>query len=194
MYGNSGSSSCTGDSCRLAGIIVGSVIGGIFGLVLLVVGVCCCHKRFRGKPLRSNSMFVTKTFAKSNKLDMHEMNHFQSGFWTSGYFQYKRWHGSNQLSLSFDAQELKVSGSGTDDIGTYSIVGTYSTKTRRMGLSKTYQQGTGNPLENLGHTVTIQLEWNSNREQFEGKWYVLTKKFHGEDKFELKFNREHVTE
>ena len=36
-------------------------------------------------------------------------------------------------------------------------------------------------------SVTIQLIWNEKSEQFEGKWYGKTRKFHGEDKFELKF-------
>jgi hypothetical protein len=55
-------------------------------------------------------------------------------------------------------------------------------------LTKNYQAGTGNRAENLGHHVTIQLIWNSDSHQFEGKWYVRTNKYHGEDKFELKFD------
>ena len=82
---------------------------------------------------------------------------------------------------------MKVTGSGSDDIGTFTIDGTYSVKTRRIGLTKKYQVGTGNPSENLGHQVTIQLTWNAQNNQFEGKWYVQTSKYHGEDKFELKF-------
>jgi hypothetical protein len=42
----------------------------------------------------------------------------------------------------------------------------------------------------LGHTVTIQLYWNPDNNQFEGKWYVQTAKYRGEDKFELKLSNQ----
>jgi hypothetical protein len=85
---------------------------------------------------------------------------------------------------------MKVTGWGSDNIGTFSIDGTYSVKTNRIGLTKLYQSGTGNPSENLGHQVTIQVAWNEQNYQFEGKWYVQTSKYRGEDKFELKFTEE----
>jgi hypothetical protein len=90
--------------------------------------------------------------------------------------------------LCFNCLQSTVTGSGSDDVGMFTIDGIYSTQSRRMGLTKTYQPGTGNPLQNLGHTVTIQLEWNRNQCQFEGKWYVRTSKFRDEDKFELKLD------
>ena len=90
------------------------------------------------------------------------------------------------MSLSFDHQASTITGSGSDNVGTYVIDGIFSSHSRRVGLTKKYQLGIGNPLENLGHTVTIQLEWNSSHRQFEGKWYVRTKSFRGEGAFELK--------
>jgi hypothetical protein len=83
---------------------------------------------------------------------------------------------------------MKITGSGADDVGTFTIDGTYSVETRRIGLTKQYQAGNGNRSENLGHQVTIQLTWHSDNHQFEGKWYVTTNKYRGEDKFELKFD------
>lgn len=82
---------------------------------------------------------------------------------------------------------MTVTGGGSDSIGTYTIEGHYSYQTRRIGITKAYQLGTGCSSENLGHSVTIQLEWNVNLSHFEGKWYVRTQKYVGEDKFELKF-------
>ncbi len=107
----------------------------------------------------------------------------------SHYFHYEKWHGPHIFSLSFDHQELKVTGRGIDDVGTFSIDGIYSLNTRRIGFTKKYQKGKGNLSENIGHTVIIQLEWNLKKRQFDGKWYVRTKKYHGEDRFELKFDR-----
>lgn len=56
-----------------------------------------------------------------------------------------------------------------------------------MGLTKTYRLGTGNPVENLGHDVTIQVEWNRYSQQFTGKWYVRTAKYHGSGEFKMNF-------
>ncbi len=119
-------------------------------------------------------------------LETESKSIFQSGAWTSRYYQYRSWHGPHKLTLTFDIGEMKVKGSGSDDVGSFTITGIYSTKTQRLGLSKKYRSGTGNSAQNLGHTVTIQLYWNPDQNQFEGKWYVQTAKYHGEDKFELK--------
>lgn len=139
----------------------------------------------------TNELFV-KTISKisaETKIEHLDNNIFPSGDWTSSYFQYHRSHGPYTFSLMFDHQELKVTGSGKDDVGVFSIDGIYSLNTRRIGLTKTYQKGTGNSLENLGHTVTIQLEWNFQKYQFEGKWYVSTHKYRGSDEFTLKFDQ-----
>jgi hypothetical protein len=187
-HGGSGSS-CTTAACRRnSGIIAGSIIGGIFGLIILVGGTIFCCKCCKGRPLRKNSTFANITDLKQPKQNAYDVNAFQSGIWSSRYFQYKRWHGPYQFSLTFDPQSMKVTGSGSDDVGMFIVDGTYSVQSRRMGLTKTYQAGTGNPSENLAHQVTIQLGWNAQNNQFEGKWYVQTSKYRGEDKFELKFD------
>ena len=188
-----GGSSCTTDECRRrGGIIAGSVIGGIVGLVLTVVGVIFCCKRCQGRPMRQNSSFVRSSKSNVSKYASSDSSIFQAGVWSSQYFQYGRCHGPHQFSLSFDPQSMKVTGSGSDDIGTFTIDGDYSTKTHRIGLTKQYQAGTGNRSENLGHRVIIQLIWNVQNSQFEGKWYVQTNKYHGEDKFQLKFKEGHI--
>jgi hypothetical protein len=187
-YGGSSSSCTTAECQRNSGIIAGSIIGGIFGLVLLVFGTICCCKHCKGRPFRKNSTFVRLALSNQLSQEPHDISAFQSGIWSSRYFQYGKWHGPYQFSLSFDPQSQKVTGSGSDDVGTFTIDGTYSMKTHRIGLTKTYQAGTGNRSENLGHQVTIQLTWNAQNNQFQGKWYVQTNKYHGEDKFELSFN------
>ena len=159
---------------------------GIFGIVFCVYYCCQCCK---GKPRRSNSKFVTKSSPTNEETYLFDVKLFESGYWISRYRQYNKWHEPSELSLSFDHQGLTITGSGSDTVGTYAISGIYSPQSRRLGLTKVYQLDTGNKLENLGHTVTIQLEWNGNSHQFEGKWYVRTKMFHGEDVFELKFGK-----
>jgi hypothetical protein len=110
-------------------------------------------------------------------------NIFPSGHWVSRYFQYEQWHGPHTFSLFFNHHELKVTGSGIDEVGAFSIDGIYSLNTRRIGLTKNYQKGTGNQSENLGHKVIIQLEWNIEKRQFEGKWYAHTNKYHGKNEY-----------
>lgn len=123
----------------------------------------------------------------NEKTPLTERNSFASGYWIARYYQYEKWHGPFDVILYFNDQTMAVTGTGTDDIGTYTIDGLYSHQSQRIGLTKTYQLGTGCSSENLGHSVIIQLLWNSNLCHFEGKWYVRTTKFYGEDKFELKF-------
>ncbi|UJR12043.1 hypothetical protein I4U23_016221 [Adineta vaga] len=153
--------------------MIGSVVGSIFGLPILC---CCCfffvkHLKyiFTGKNIRTNWIFVN--VAPRRNIDKTENAYiFQLGTWVSRYHQYHEWHKQDYLLLSFDSLKLKVEGKGHDNVGTYTVSGIYSTETQRIGLIKTYQQGTGNPLENLGHSVVIQLLWNSKESQFEGIW------------------------
>jgi hypothetical protein len=123
---------------------------------------------------------------QKSKEEDDNVNPFQSGLWSSRYFQYVKWHGPHQFPLTFDPQSVKVTGSGSDDIGSFTIDGIYSIQTHRIGLTKIYQGGTGNPKENFGHQVTIQLTWNKRKRQFEGKYYVVTPKY-GEGRFKRKF-------
>lgn len=183
--GGSSGGGCMTNNCKYDGLVIGGIIGSIasiFGCVLLV-RICS------GRPLRSHATFIKA----SSNTSMHETDNkmvFQSGAWTSRYYQYRRWHGPQRLSLKFDHIAMKVSGAGSDDVGSFTVTGIFSTETQRLGLTKKYRLGTGNASENLGHSVTIQLYWNPNTNQFEGKWYVQTKKYGGEDKFELKFSNQ----
>ncbi len=197
--GGGGGSHFRGSSCRngncgqVNGIIAGSIIGGVIGLILLILGTIFCCRYWNGRPFRKNPAFVRLSNSKQTKSESHGVDIFRSGIWASQYHQYRAWHGPDQLSLSFDPQSMKVTGSGSDNIGTFTIDGVYSTTTHRMGLTKKYQSGTGNPSENLGHEVTIQLAWNEQNHQFEGKWFVQTTKYRGDGKFELKFDEKHFT-
>ena len=186
-YRGSGSSCTTPECRRRAGIIAGSVIGGILAIVVAVFSTIICCIRCTGRPFRKNSTFVKSSMLKNGKDNTCRIDPFTTGIWSGRYFQYGHWHGPHKLSLSFKPQSMKVTGSGTDDVGSFTVDGVYSNETNRIGLTKNYQRGTGNPSENLGHQVTIQLTWNHVNNVFEGKWYVQTHKYHGENKFELTF-------
>ncbi|CAF1226655.1 unnamed protein product [Rotaria sordida] len=187
--GTSRGSSCQGSDCRKVGIIVGSVIGGILGLIAVIFLIIFCCRRYRGRPSESNTSFINKN--STNELNKtyqtYEENYFKNGDWMSRYYQYGQWHGPHLMSLTFDHATGQVTGHGYDDVGKFTIDGTFSEENQRIALNKTYALGTGDPKENSGHAATIQLTWNTIHGQFEGKWFVQTSNYRGEDKFELKF-------
>jgi hypothetical protein len=178
---------CSSVNCRQnTAVIAGSIVGGIIGLILLLIGILFCYCRCKGRPSRTNFKFVNVKNRKSKKHDLYDITVFKSGIWSSRYLQCGIWHGPNYFSLLFDFQSFKVAGSGSDNIGRFIIDGTYSIKTGRMGLIKIYQLGTGN----REHQIIIQLIWNPETYQFEGKSYVRTKTYREENRFELKFTRQ----
>ncbi|CAF4786346.1 unnamed protein product, partial [Rotaria socialis] len=184
----SSSSSCRGSACPSRTVLWLSIVGGITGFVLLVVGIIYCKKSCTGQPSRSNVVFVQKNSQKNYELENYDSSIFKSGHWKSQYLQYGRWHGPHRCSLVFNGHSMSIKGSGSDDIGTFTLDGVYASQTQRIGLTKTYQRGTGNLSENLGHQVTIQLKWCPENNQFEGKWYVQTPKYHADA---LKINLEY---
>ncbi|CAF3403050.1 unnamed protein product, partial [Rotaria sp. Silwood2] len=173
-----------------AGAIVGGLVGGVVGLILLFICclIICCPSLIpclRGRPLRSNNAYVNSGSAwgydSSDSI-------FTSGTFASYYYQYGKYHGPFNMKLGFYATaDYVVHGGGIDDVGAYVITGIYSPRTLRIGLTKQYQSGTGNPQENLGHKVTIQVEWNYYDQQFEGKYYLRTRRHKDENSFIIRY-------
>ncbi len=139
----------------------------------------------KGWSLRSNNGYINTGIAM--QYDMSK-SVFIPGTYASYYYQYNKYHGPHDMKLAFYPEAgYIIHGGGRDDIGTYIITGVYSPRTLRMGLEKQYQIGTGNPSENLGHIVIIQVEWNFQNRQFEGKYYLRTKKHRDENMFIIRF-------
>jgi hypothetical protein len=160
----------------------------LIGVIIVIVAIIFFYHWWKRQTIPSNETYVNSL---ASEIETQDLNQFESGFWSSRYYQYDIWHGPHRLMLLFDPETWKVKGSGSDDVGSYTIDGFYSMKTNRMGLTKTYQRGTGDPQQNLGHNVTIQMTWNSTQHLFEGKWFVQTNKYSGENKFELKLEKSH---
>jgi hypothetical protein len=188
---SSSSGLCSGVNChQRTTLIAGSIVGGGTALVLLLICTLLCCRRYKGRPSQANLSFINSTNHTNNRQNTYDITLFKSGIWLSRHLQFGMWHGFHRFTLSFDPQSSKVTGSGSDNIGVFTIDGCYSNRTSRIGLTKSYQLGTGNRSQNFGHQVLIQLVWNSETRQFEGKWYVQTKKYRAEDKFELKFSNQ----
>lgn len=180
ITGRSKSSSCKGDACNRQYLLT---IAGILALI----SVCLIlHRWSANSPVKPNETYVNMSSVTVNNTCMDD---FMSGIWSSRYYQYRKWHGPSAFSLNFQSKTSKITGNGSDDVGEYIVEGIYSTKTNRIGLTKTYRLGTGDLTQNLGHSVTIQVEWNSSKRLFEGKWFVRTSNYSGEGKFELKFEK-----
>ena len=126
-----------------------------------------------GQPFLSNQRYIKGGVKQPSDMSR---SIFIPGIFQYYYFQYEKAHGPFSMRLGFYPQaDYTVHGGGKDDIGTYVITGVYSPETLRMGLIKQYQAGTGNSSENLGHQVTIQVEWNFELQQFDGRYYLRTK-------------------
>jgi hypothetical protein len=54
-----------------------------------------------------------------------------------------------------------VQGYGTDSVGQFTMNGSYCASSGRLAMGKTYIMGTGDPEQNLGHTVKLRLIWDS---------------------------------
>ncbi|CAF1035950.1 unnamed protein product [Rotaria sordida] len=180
----SGKGSCFTRECTLTEkIITSCAIMGLLGLIIW--RLWACYRRYTGgRPSQMNTDFI-----RENSLENHnyKKDPFETGVWSFRYCQYGKWHGPYRLLTYFDRSLGEMVGEGTDDVGNFTFDGIFSSKNLRLALTQKYKEGTSDPKQNLGHTSTIQLTWNSNNNQFEGKWYVQTKKYSGDDKFELKF-------
>ncbi|CAF0760530.1 unnamed protein product [Adineta steineri] len=181
-------SRCQGASCQRTGIIAGSVIGSVLALIAIIFLIIYCYRKYRSRPSQSNLAFVSQnsTNEQNRTYQTYEENCFKNGIWRGRYYQYGRWHEPHKIILSFDRKSDRVFGHGYDDVGKFTIDGTFSMETQRIVITKVYESGTGDSQENFGHTVTLQLTWNSSHAQFEGKWSVETGRYRGSDKFELK--------
>ena len=191
-------SSCTTEECRQRQNVIMFVMAGGFAVIILIYCACCG----KDEPSVDNETFVNSNPHQvegelvKREMQMHSLvnssrpNIFRNGMWASRYYQYGNWNGPFEFVLSFDPETNRLKGWGWDNVGKFDITGTYSNKFYRMGITKTYVRGTGDTKQNLGHSVIIQLTGNAQTGKFEGKWYVSTHKYQGEDKFELSFVRE----
>ena len=181
---------CMSVACRQrATLIAGSITGAGIALVLVGIIVFGCCRHWRGRPRQNNATFVNTAHQRNPTQQIFDMTMFRSGSWYSRYLYYAKWHGPDHCSLSFDRQQSTVTGAGSDDLGAFTVTGIFSAQTGRMGLTKTYSPDTiAYGLVQPKHEITIQLIWHSHTRQFEGKWYVQTKKYRGENQFILKFN------
>ena len=178
----SGDSECTSESCVLGQKIIGACI------VTVVIGIIIYYlqRLFRdcthGLPSQANIVYILQRPARNRNL---ESDPFETGIWTFRCYQYGKLNGPFRLSIRFDHSAGTVSGHGNDNVGNFTIDGFFSSRTLRLGLLMKYQLGTGDRRENMGHTATVQLKWNSAENRYDGKWYVRVPNYRGEGKFEL---------
>lgn len=184
--GGSSDADCDDDECMYIGIGVGC---GVALILLIIGGIClychCCRKTKVGsQPWQSNNTFVKMAVPRTLKSEVHDFI-FQSGLWNSRYYRNNSWIGPHRISLVFDPQTNKVTGSGTDDQGAFDITdGVYSPTTHRLGLTKTYRSD-GSTTSPLPSSQIIQLTWDATLKKFSGKWYDTTSYFKSDGDFEM---------
>ncbi len=85
--------SCAITVCQnRAGIIVGNLIGGLVGFGVVMLGVSICYSRYKDEPRQNNSMFFILANQNINQQEGYDVSPFQSGIWSSRYFQHGTWH------------------------------------------------------------------------------------------------------
>jgi len=154
--------------------------------MIILISIIVVYRRRKNRPCQTNVKFVSSKTHRPHSHLSYDTNLFQSGLWSYRYLQLGMWCGPNQMTLLFDCQFSKITGSGTDSIGTFSINGTYSMKTGRIALTKSY------PLDTMNHQIIIQLEWNIEKRLFEGKQFIRNEKYREVNQFELKYIKHQI--
>jgi hypothetical protein len=182
FYIGSGEPPCTTEECvRKQRIFGGCVVTVFIGIIIYLLQRLYRHCTY-GLPSQANIVYILQKAAHNRNL---EIDPFEPGIWTFRCYQYGNLNGPFRLSLRFDHSAGTVSGHGHDNVGNFTIDGIFSPRTLRLGLSMKYRLGTGDRRENMGHTATVQLKWNSAENRYDGKWYVQVPTYRGEGKFEL---------
>eukprot|EP01084_Bolivina_argentea_P245265 410659_1 len=130
--------------------------------------------------LKRDKVVILETnpnYTSEGVLPQYKPTVFVDGQYNGFYTQYKQSHDIPSFTLRFDGDN--VSGFGSDEVGKYNITGHYNEQNNRMAITQSYIHGTGNPTENLGHNVSIRLQWNEAQQKFEGKWYCVTHLYKG---------------
>ena len=160
-------------------IIIAVIFGWIFGSVCLycacgcVVIICeriCCDGKDRNHIHNYNMQKCATPDEYVHDLEYVKQNDcdpFIDGEFSGNYKEYGKTYPMNNFQLNFI--DGIVIGSGSDKVGDYDIKGIYSDDTQRMALDKTYIEGTGDCIENLGHTVKITLEFDIQKGEFKEK-------------------------
>ncbi|CAF2068053.1 unnamed protein product [Rotaria magnacalcarata] len=118
-----GVSSLADNGGKIAGIIVGSVVGGliIFSCccILYVLGVWSLILYLKGGPVLSNKLYIRSAFGVYSGTGNII---FQPGTFSSYYFKNGSWHGPHDLVLGFYPEaNYIVHGRGRDEMGAFAI-------------------------------------------------------------------------
>lgn len=161
--GNSGT-----DSGSNAGVIAGAVVGGVVGLLCLC-GMCGAFVAALIYFCRSGRLLSNQGYVRSRlrmKRDVGDQL-FLSGPFTGYVAVDNGWKGPHGMTLTFHPQAGHVvHGKGRDPVGMFVASGVYSTRTLRVAFDKIYQGGSTN-----GERETVQVEWNAEMRNFQGKLY-----------------------
>ncbi|CAF3418211.1 unnamed protein product [Rotaria socialis] len=116
-------SSLSDNGGKIAGIIVGSVVGGliIFSCccILNVLGVWSLILYLKGGPVLSNKLYIRSAFGVYSGTGNII---FQPGTFSSYYFKNGSWHGPHDLVLGFYPEaNYIVHGRGRDEMGAFAI-------------------------------------------------------------------------
>ena len=95
---------------------------------------------------------------------MNTPNFLPDGPWTGFYEEYDK-DGNFPMSCTLTFTDGIISGSGSDEVGTFTFSGTYTTSDYKVTMRKTY------------HTHSLLYEGNADENGIWGKWSFPALKF-----------------
>mmetsp|Transcript_4004 Transcript_4004/g.8801 ORF Transcript_4004/g.8801 Transcript_4004/m.8801 type:complete len:255 (-) Transcript_4004:1795-2559(-) len=191
--GGGGDDYSGGSGGSSGGLVALYIIGGI---VIFVAVVACLVRGCSGASTDRSEPNCSKSYKDTMKSYINEgpqdAVNLASGVYHGRYKQYRRWYDVPKFTLNIDVASNMCSGHGSDAVGSYKLEGVCRGK--RLAVEKTYIIGTGNSLENFGHTVLLLLEFQklegySTQARpswgFVGSWKVSTASYQGTNSMEI---------
>ncbi|CAF1535585.1 unnamed protein product [Adineta ricciae] len=142
-HGNSGNT----------GIIVGSVVGGVVGL--LIVGSIIIGGLFLAFGMNT-SLLSNANYVRFGVSKLTGVGTFRSG----------------PVARFYPTAGNTVFGKGADSLGNFSARGVFSPRTQKIAFDKVYQPTLYHKGQNGAKTMRVQAQWNEKSQAFEGKYYL----------------------
>jgi hypothetical protein len=118
--------------------------------------------------------FISPVELADNSIVSSSNNIFVNGIWSQRYSKDGVWHGPFKQKITFNSNTNTFKGQGENDVGQFTVSGTFSKHTNQIDINQLYKYGTGNPQLNIGHQCRFQLTWNKGKRVFEGIHYIPT--------------------
>lgn len=147
--------------------------------VLAFIGLCLCYMK-KHRQQRYAAPEARAFLGSAATPEQSSAGVLPSGLWRGYYHQFGAAHNMADFNLNIDAQSLRVTGGGVDEVGRYDLSGgicqggSHIAFTKQYRLNSPAQNGCVNPTMNKGHRVEYRgMRAGQNLGQgLRGQWYI----------------------